>query len=354
MAGTDKKINVALLAMPEVTASSLYGMYDVFSSAGRDWLYITKGVAGEPRMHPYVVSNQTPQFLAANNVWIRPDHGLEDCPPPAIVCIPDFFIVPGEGCSGRFPAEVAWLRKCHAAGATLTSVCTGAVLLAETGLIDGLEAATHWAYIRSLTANYPNVRVRGDQTLIVNGIEQRIVMAGGATSWHDLALFLIARYVGLNEAMEAAKTNLITWHDIGQQPFASLLLTKQNTDAAIAKSQEWLGSHYMRPSPVATLVKRSGLPERSFVRRFTKATGMSPLNYVHALRLEEAKQLLERGVSSVEAIANDVGYEDASFFGRLFHRKVGLTPAQYRRRFGQLRSVLSQSLPNKQMPQQRP
>ena len=266
MAGTDKKINVALLAMPEVTASSLYGMYDVFSSAGRDWLYITKGVAGEPRMHPYVVSNQTPQFLAANNVWIRPDHGLEDCPPPAIVCIPDFFIVPGEGCSGRFPAEVAWLRKCHAAGATLTSVCTGAVLLAETGLIDGLEAATHWAYIRSLTANYPNVRVRGDQTLIVNGIEQRIVMAGGATSWHDLALFLIARYVGLNEAMEAAKTNLITWHDIGQQPFASLLLTKQNTDAAIAKSQEWLGSHYMRPSPVATLVKRSGLPERSFVR----------------------------------------------------------------------------------------
>ena len=80
MAGTDKKINVALLAMPEVTASSLYGMYDVFSSAGRDWLYITKGVAGEPRMHPYVVSNQTPQFLAANNVWIRPDHGLEDCP----------------------------------------------------------------------------------------------------------------------------------------------------------------------------------------------------------------------------------------------------------------------------------
>ena len=201
------------------------------------------------------------------------------------------------------------------------------MLLAETGLIDGLEAATHWAYIRSLTANYPNVRVRGDQTLIVNGIEQRIVMAGGATSWHDLALFLIARYVGLNEAMEAAKTNLITWHDIGQQPFASLLLTKQNTDAAIAKSQEWLGSHYMRPSPVATLVKRSGLPERSFVRRFTKATGMSPLNYVHALRLEEAKQLLERGVLSIEAIANDVGYEDASFFGRLFHRKVGLTPS---------------------------
>jgi transcriptional regulator GlxA family with amidase domain len=88
------------------------------------------------------------------------------------------------------------------------------------------------------------------------------------------------------------------------------------------------------------MIGLAGLPERSFMRRFTSATGMTPLDYVHALRLEEAKQMLETGDLPVEAIANEMGYEDTSFFGRLFRRKIGLTPAQYRLRFGSLRRVL--------------
>ncbi len=165
-------------------------------------------------------------------------------------------------------------------------------------------------------------------------------MGGGGTSWQDLTLFLIGRFVGLKEAMEVARTYLVDWHDIGQRPFASLLMAKQITDALIGRCQEWVGAHYAEPSPVAAMIKLSGLPERSFIRRFSKATGMLPLDYVHSLRLEEAKQMLETGDLPVEAIANEVGYEDTSFFGRLFRRKVGLTPAQYRRRFGSLRRIL--------------
>src|SRR5690606_32934508 len=93
-------------------------------------------------------------------------------------------------------------------------------------------------------------------------------------------------------------------------------------------------------APVAAMVQRSGLPERSFKRRFAHATGMSPLEYVHTLRLEEAKQMLESGALPVEAIANEVGYEDPGFFSRLFRRHVGMTPAQYRKRFGALRDKL--------------
>jgi transcriptional regulator GlxA family with amidase domain len=340
MPHTEEKVNVAILAVPEVTASALYGMYDLFASAGRDWSFLTKGVAGEARMRPYVVSAQQPGFCASNNIWIKPDHGLDDCPVPAIVCIPDFFIVPGESCAGRFDAEVAWLRKCHEAGATMASACSGAVLLAEAGLLDGLDATIHWAYGETLTANYPRVRVHTDRALVINGAEHRIVMGGGGTSWQDLTLFLIGRFVGLKEAMEVAKTYLIDWHDIGQRPFASLLMGKQIKDALIAGCQEWVAEHYNEPSPVAAMTKLSGLPERSFIRRFTKATGMSPLDYVHSIRLEEAKQMLETEDLPAETIANEVGYEDTSFFGRLFRRKVGITPAQYRRRFGSLRRVL--------------
>jgi transcriptional regulator GlxA family with amidase domain len=273
-------------------------------------------------------------------VWVRPDYALEECPAPDIVCIPDFFIVPGDRCIGRFDAEIDWLRRCHAGGATMTSACTGAVMLAEAGLLDDADATIHWAYTRTLTRNFPRTRVHPERGLIVSGAGQRIVTAGGGTSWQDLVIYLIGRFVGAKQAMEVAKTYLTNWHEGGQQPFASLLLTQSAGDAVIAKCQEWLASHYTDRSPVSGMTRLSGLPERSFVRRFTRATGLSPLEYVHALRLEEAKQMLETDNLQVEAIANEVGYEDASFFSRLFRRKVGLTPAQYRRRFGQLRIAL--------------
>lgn len=340
MPGQDGRINVAILAVPEVTASALFGMFDLFSSPGRDWSFIVAGKAGNQRMRPYIVAQDTSGFQAANGIWIRPDHDFSDCPQPDIVCIPDFFVNPGASVAGKYNAEARWLKKCHQDGAMMASACSGAVLLGEAGLLADCEATIHWGYVSTLANNYPGVKVRVDKSLVLSGVAQRIVMAGGGSSWQDLALFLIARFVGIKEAMEVAKVYLLQWHDLGQQPFASLMSLRQSTDAVINKCQEWLAENHKVRAPVAAMVTFSGLPERSFMRRFAKATGMSPLDYVHALRLEEAKQLLESTDLPVEAIANEVGYEDSSFFGRLFRRKAGITPLQYRLRFGSLRHVL--------------
>jgi transcriptional regulator GlxA family with amidase domain len=182
--------------------------------------------------------------------------------------------------------------------------------------------------------------VRAQRALVVSGEGGRLVMAGGGTSWLDLALYLIARAAGVEAAMQVARVNLVDWHDIGQQPFARLARSRQVDDAVIARCQTWIAEHYDEPAPVAAMVRLSGLAERSFKRRFQQATGMPPLEYVHTLRLEEAKQMLESGDAPIEAIANEVGYEDAGFFSRLFRRGVGLTPAQYRKRFGALRRAL--------------
>ncbi|RUX50857.1 helix-turn-helix domain-containing protein, partial [Mesorhizobium sp. M7A.F.Ca.US.014.04.1.1] len=153
--------------------------------------------------------------------------------------------------------------------------------------------------------------------------------------------YLIARFVSLKEAMQVAKVYMLQWHDMGQQPFAALMRFRQTDDAVINRCQKWAEGNYRTPSPVAAMTKLSGLSERSFVRRFAKATAMKAIDYIHALRLEQAKQMLETGDLPVEAVASEVGYEDASFFGRLFRRKVGVTPAQYRIRFGALRRALS-------------
>jgi transcriptional regulator GlxA family with amidase domain len=332
-------IEIAILVYPQTSASVVFGMYDLFLSAGRDWNMIVDGHPGPTLMQPRLASRHEQAFAAGNGVLIKPEVTLERCPAPAIVCVPEI-LSPDEALDGRFETEIAWLQKCYAAGAMLATSCSGAVLLAEAGLLRGLDATTHWAYCDALQRRYPDVRVHPQRTLVITGEGQRLVMAGGGTSWLDLALYLTARHVGVEVAMQTARVNLIDWHGVGQQPFARLAGSRQSEDATVARCQHWIAEHYRERSPVAAMAAISGLPERSFKRRFKQATGMSPIEYVHTMRIEEAKQMLEAGSVPIEAIANDVGYEDAGFFSRLFRRSVGLSPSEYRKRFGSMRRAL--------------
>ncbi|NIP73957.1 MAG: helix-turn-helix domain-containing protein [Gammaproteobacteria bacterium] len=342
MGNTNGRLTVALLAVSESSASTLYGMHELLGSAGRDWDLVTTGTPGVSPIRPAIVSGDGRRVQLPSGLSIEPECALADCPRPEVVAVPDLMVDPQDDISGRYEREVRWLGKLYAQGSTVTAACSGVLVIAEAGLLDGQDATTHWAYCEAMAMRYPAVRVHANRPLVVSGEDQRLVMAGGGTSWYDLALFLIARFVGTEEAMRVARLHLLDWHHIGQLPYASLTCARQADDALIAKCQEWIAVHYDRDSPVTEMARLSGLPERSFKRRFVRATGMSPLEYVHTLRLEESKHLLETTVASVEAVANDVGYEDASFFGRLFRRKVGLTPAQYRRRFAALHRALEQ------------
>jgi transcriptional regulator GlxA family with amidase domain len=333
-------VTLALLVFPETSASVVYGMYDLFMSAGRDWGVVVDGHPGPQLLRPLLVAARPDTMLVGNDVPVTPHVTLDECPPAAIVCVPEVNLPPGDPLTLRFHNEIAWLKQRHADGAILATACSGAMLLAEAGLLDGLDATTHWAWCPVLAAQHPTVKVREQRALVVSGEGQRLVMAGGGTTWLDLALYLIARSVGVEAAMQVARLNLIDWHAIGQQPFAHLTRARQTEDAVIASCQAWIAEHYDEPNPVTAMVRLSGLAERSFKRRFQSATGMPPLEYVHALRIEEAKQMLEAGNEPIEAIAHEVGYEDAAFFSRLFKRKVNLSPAQYRKRFGALRQSL--------------
>lgn len=334
-------VTVAILVFPETSASVVYGMYDLFKSAGRDWGLIVNGQLGPQLIEPVIVSAHPGSLVLSNDVRIFPQAGLASTVPPAqYICVPEINLPPSTPLVGRFEREIAWLRQRYARGATLATACSGAMLLAEAGLLDGQDATTHWAWCDVLREHYPKVNVRAQRALVVAGDGQRLVMAGGGTSWLDLSLYLVARAVGVDAAMQLARLNLIDWHSIGQQPFARLARSRQVDDAIVARCQSWIADHYPERNPVNAMVRLSGLAERSFKRRFQQATGMSPLEYVHTMRIEEAKQLLESGDQPIEAIANDVGYEDAGFFSRLFRRRVNLSPAQYRKRFGTLRRVL--------------
>lgn len=332
---------VGLLTFPDATASVVFGLYDLFHSVGRDWPLVVNGTAGEPLLRPVIVAASDQALTIANGVHITPGARPQDLPTPHVLCVPEVLVPPGTPLRGRFDGEIAYIRQCHAAGSIVASACSGTLLLAEAGLLDGLDATTHWAYCDALAEQHPGVRVHAQRSLVVTGDGHRLVMAGGGTSWQDLALYLVSRLVGLEAAMQVARVYLIDWHDVGQQPYARLSATRQSEDAVITRCQIWLAQHYRESNPVAAMTRLSGLNARTFMRRFKQATGLSPLDYAHRVRLEEAKQMLEASDLPVAAIALEVGYEDESFFARLFKRSVKLTPAQYRRRFAALREALS-------------
>lgn len=165
------------------------------------------------------------------------------------------------------------------------------------------------------------------------GAERTLFCAGGASSWQDLALLLVAKHGGSDEAVRMSKLFLYQWHRHGQLPYVSMIRNVNHGDQVILHGQDWIAKHYERRHIIAELVQESGLPKRSFDRRFRAATGYSPLAYVQKLRVEEAKQLLETGSWATDRIAREVGYQDEASFRRLFRKLAGMMPGEYRRNF---------------------
>jgi transcriptional regulator GlxA family with amidase domain len=152
-------------------------------------------------------------------------------------------------------------------------------------------------------------------------------------TWHDLVLYLIARYAGATSAQEVARLFALQWHQDGLTPYMVFEGRREHGDADIQSAQQWLDTHFSVANPVQQMIERSRLAERTFKRRFTDVTGLTPLAYVQRLRIEDAKRRLERTDTSIDEISWQVGYEDAAFFRRLFKRTTGLAPGAYRKRF---------------------
>ncbi len=329
-------ITVALLATPESSAATLFGFYDALQSVRRDWSVLHGGPVEPSPFRPLVVTADGAPLTTINGVRIVPDASMAQVPSPRVVIVSDLGIPPGEELGPEFDPIVRWLTGCHAAGGMLASACSGALLLARTGLLDGLDGTTHWAYCEHLRRSHPLTRWDAERGLVVTGEGGRVLMAGSGVSWHLLALALIARFAGAQEAMRVARIYLMHLNEASAQAYASLTHGSRAADPVIASCQQWAAVHYADPSPVAQMVALSRMAERTFKRRFTQAIGMAPIEYIHHVRLEEAKQMLEMGEVAVESVALDVGYSDTRFFTQLFRRKVGLSPAQYRQRFGRL------------------
>ena len=223
-----------------------------------------------------------------------------------------------------------WLKEQHSTGMILSSVCAGAFLLGETGLLSKRKATTHWGYTEDFKQRFPDVELDVDRIIIEDG---DIVTAGGAMAWTDLGLRMIDRFLGSQVMNETARALLIDPSRREQCYYSAFSPILTHGDAAILKVQHWLQKTEAQDIDLSTLANCAQLEERTFLRRFHKATGMTSTEYVQRLRIGAAKDFLQFSSSPVEQIAWKVGYSDVSAFRKIFKRIVGLTPSEYRRRF---------------------
>ncbi|KKB75885.1 AraC family transcriptional regulator [Devosia soli] len=247
---------------------------------------------------------------------------------PSVIIIPPGKLGPVTADVARPSASA--LRQLHGNGTTLASVCVGAFILAETGLLDGRSATTHWETAEAFRFRFPNVYLDVDRLVIDDG---DIMTAGGMMAWTDLGLKLVDRYLGTTAMMKTAGTLLIDPPGREQRYYSSFLPTLAHGDAPILLVQHWLHAEYADSISLSDMASRSGLEERTFLRRFRKATHMTATEYLQRFRVNKAREMLQFGADAVEAIAWAVGYSDASAFRKVFFQIVGLSPSDYRRRF---------------------
>jgi transcriptional regulator GlxA family with amidase domain len=325
-------MRVCLVVVPEVTVSTLIGLYDVLNCF-ETMSTIDDAVPPTPPFDVELVAAARSHAKTLSGLPVIVHRTLDEVEQADIVIVPSVMVERSEWVCGRHPALVQWLRAMHETGAQLCSACSGVLLLAETGLLDGHDATIHWAYAPTFRRNFPRVVLRLEKVLVATGERERFVMAGASASWHDLALYLVARHVGPTAAQALARFMLLQWHADGQAPYITFRPRTDHGDAIVSDAQEWLRAHYADSGPVEAMVRRSRIPERSFKRRFRTATEYTPISYVQHLRVGEAKRRLERTNLAIDRIGWAVGYEDPASFRRLFKRLTGVTPGVYRRKF---------------------
>ncbi|HET8882576.1 MAG TPA: helix-turn-helix domain-containing protein [Solimonas sp.] len=302
---------IAVLAYPGAQRAAIHGLIDLFETASRL-------AATDTKRRTMLMATQ----------WNADDcRGRRGAGLAAIIVPPSL-----GGTIGVADAApiAAWLRARHREGTVVCSVCAGAFLLAESGLLDGRAATTHWALAAEFAARFPDVRLAAERMLIDDG---DVLTAGGVMAWTDLGLRLIERWLSPAVMLETARMFLIDPAGREQRHYAPYSPATTHGDAAVRAAQTWLAAHHAGAVSIAQLADAAGVGERTLLRRFKSATGETPTAYLQRLRVGRARELLEQTGDAFEDVAWAVGYADAGALRKIFQRVVGITPGEYRRRF---------------------
>ena len=318
---------ITILAMHNTMASTVIGPMDVFYQAGVMWNHFN-GQELTPHFDVKVVTTIGEPFKCLNGVRIVPNGSIHDVRDTDLIMVSSILDIDR---TLRFQSEaIDWLTDRYRNGSRIATVCSGAFVLAETGLLDGKTATTHWAYADQFKKRYPRIELKPERLITDEG---DLFCSGGANAGIDLSLYLVDKYCGHEVALQSSKSLISDIGRTAQAPYAIFQSQKKHRDQRILAVQEWIEDNFNQNFNYDGLARKNAMSRRTFERRFKAATGETPLIYQQRVRVEAAKHMLETGDSSFDEITYRVGYEDSSSFRKVFFKQTHLRPSEYRKKF---------------------
>jgi transcriptional regulator GlxA family with amidase domain len=314
---------VELLAFPLVQLLDVTGPVQVFATAN-DFVLES---GGRPPYELKVVAQSGAQVMASAGLKLS-----TQSLPLEGAAVDTLMVAGGRGveAAAADPVIIDWVKLRAKRARRVASVCTGAFLLAASGLLDGRRAATHWSYCAELARRFPKVRVESDPIFVRDG---SVWSSAGVTAGIDLALALVEEDLGPSLALAVARYLVVFMKRPGGQAQFSTALALQAADNKFGALHEWINKHLGDDLPLPVLADRAGMSERSFSRRYAEATGLTPARAIERLRVEAARQLLAESGLPAKRISQRCGFGSEETMRRSFLRLLAVTPQEYRTRF---------------------
>lgn len=246
-----------------------------------------------------------------------------------LIIIPGTDINPLLAVEENMPA-IEWIKKQYSQGSKIASICTGSFLLAASGIVDNKIATTHWYMANLFKKNFPKVILKSEKIIVDN---DDIFMSGGATSFQNLMIYLIEKFMGHQVAVGVSKLYLIDIHKDNQNSYSILSLQKNHKDKAILEAQNYIENNFEKKFTLLEIAEKVCMSKRTFIRRFKSASGDTPFQYIQKVKVEKAKRNLESGKKTFEEITFDIGYEDVNAFRNVFIKYAGISPGAYKKKY---------------------
>lgn len=321
-------IDVTVVLVENGMPSTAVAPVEVFGTAGVLWNEI-KGQRPEPCFRVRTASRDGRPVGTGTCLELRPDCSIHDVRSTDLIIVSAVSTDLDADCAAHSELY-PWLRDWHARGATVAGICAGSALLAEAGLLNDRPATTHWGVAEACRQRYPQVRWQPERIITES---DRVLCSGGVYAAVDLSLYLVEKLCGHEVAMKTARALLVETPRHWQIGYDTEPPEASQYDTRICRLQEWLFRHFTESVQVADMARRAGMSPSRFARRFKAVTGETPLTYLHRLRINAARHLLENDLRSIQEVGRDVGYGDVTHFRRVFKRYTGSAPQQYRERF---------------------
>ncbi len=305
------------------TVACIVGTVEIFSRANGYWMQ-----QGNKQKYKLSVAGTTSKKQYINNlVALKPDSHIRDIAKTNLIIIPS--AMPGATTVER-QMMYDWIRQQYKAGAEVASMCSGAFILASTGIMDGKSCSTHWSFADRFRETYPKVNLHSDK-LITD--ENGVYTNGGAYSFLNLVIYLVEKYYDRQTAIFCSKVFQVEIERNSQSPFAIFTGQKQHDDSIVQQAQAHIERNIGEKISVGELSAKFAIGRRNFDRRFIKATGNTPLEYAQRVKIESAKKALEDTRKTVNEVMYEVGYADVKAFREVFRKITGLSPQEYKTKY---------------------